>query len=70
MGLVDLIRRYTTLDTVRAGRLLGRCPFHEERTPSFLVDADAERWHCLGCGLGGDAAAFSHAVATSTRTNR
>lgn len=35
-------------------RLVGRCPFHEEKTPSFYIFKD-NTWHCFGCGFGGDA---------------
>lgn len=35
-----------------------RCPFHEEKTPSFHVDESAGRFHCFGCGAQGDAEAF------------
>ena len=35
--------------------LVGRCPFHEDRTPSFVVTPAKNLWHCLGaCGVGGD----------------
>ena len=40
------------------GRLVGCCPFHEEANPSFTVDDQAERFHCLGCGGQGDAVDF------------
>ncbi len=31
----------------------GRCPFHDELTPSFLVSVDQAKWKCFGCGAGG-----------------
>ncbi len=36
----------------------GRCPFHDERTPSFSVDPVKKTYHCFGCGRGGDAIQF------------
>ena len=40
----------------RGSRLWWRCPFHEDRNPSFLVDPVKRRWRCYGCGKDGDAA--------------
>jgi DNA primase len=39
-------------------RLLGRCPFHKEKTPSFSVDPGNKLYHCFGCHVGGDVIDF------------
>jgi DNA primase len=39
-------------------RYTGRCPFHEERTPSFSVNAADKLFYCFGCGKGGDLVSF------------
>jgi DNA primase len=40
------------------GRFVGRCPFHEERTPSFSVNAVDKLYYCFGCGAKGDLITF------------
>lgn len=53
----DVISGYVSLK--RAGsNLVGCCPFHSERTPSFTVFRNAENFYCFGCGAGGDVITF------------
>src|SRR5256886_16569477 len=40
------------------GRYMGRCPFHEERTPSFSVNPSDKLYYCFGCGAKGDLITF------------
>jgi len=55
--IVEVISAHT--DLRRQGvRWVGLCPFHEERTPSFSVDAQEKLYHCFGCGVGGDVIKF------------
>jgi len=43
----------------RAGRLLsGLCPFHKERTPSFIVYTEDNHWYCFAESIGGDSISF------------
>ncbi|NLT58376.1 MAG: DNA primase [Clostridiales bacterium] len=57
----ELIGAYVRLR--RQGRsLVGLCPFHSEKTPSFNVFADTQSYYCFGCGAGGDAISFVRAI--------
>ncbi len=55
--IVDTVSSYVTLK--RAGRnLVGLCPFHSEKSPSFTVYPDNQSFYCFGCGAGGDVITF------------
>lgn len=55
--IVELVGQYVNLK--RTGRShKGLCPFHQEKTPSFVVFPDSGNFHCFGCGRGGDAFTF------------
>jgi DNA primase len=55
--MVEVVSGRTTLRKAGA-RYTGRCPFHEERTPSFSVNPGSKLYHCFGCGKGGDVITF------------
>jgi DNA primase len=55
--MIEVVSGRTTLRKAGA-RYSGRCPFHEERTPSFSVNAADKLYHCFGCGKGGDVITF------------
>jgi DNA primase len=54
---IDVVGETVTLK--RAGTVhKGLCPFHAEKTPSFIVTPERETWHCFGCGEHGDIFTF------------
>jgi len=55
--MLDVVSARTQLKKSGA-RYTGRCPFHEERTPSFSVNAVDKLFYCFGCGKGGDLISF------------
>lgn len=57
VDIVEVIGQVVPLR--RSGnRHIGLCPFHQEKTPSFHVDAENQFYHCFGCGSGGDVLSF------------
>src|SRR3990167_1007536 len=40
------------------GRLQGKCPFHDDSSPSFVLYVEQNKWHCFGCGEHGDSIDF------------
>ncbi len=55
--LSDLISKYVQL-TPRGNSFIGKCPFHNEKTPSFNVSDEKGLFHCFGCKVGGNAITF------------
>ncbi len=57
---IDLVAFISeTVALKKAGRnFKGLCPFHSEKTPSFIVSPERQIWHCFGCQKGGDAYGF------------
>ena len=55
--IVGIINQYVPL-TRSGNRYKARCPFHTEKTPSFIVTPDMNRYHCFGCGANGDVLDF------------
>ena len=56
--MVEVVTGRTQLRRASGSRYTGRCPFHEERTPSFSVNPVDKLYYCFGCGKGGDLISF------------
>ena len=56
--IIDIVSNYVSIN--QSGKYFKSiCPFHSEKTPSFIVNPDRQSWHCFGaCGTGGDVFSF------------
>ncbi|MFA5155329.1 MAG: DNA primase [Patescibacteria group bacterium] len=57
LDIVEVIREYVPVRAVGAN-FQALCPFHNEKTPSFVISPEKQIWHCFGCGRGGDVFSF------------
>lgn len=65
---IEAIKRANPIESIIAayvdhlrwygGRMVGRCPFHEDREPSFNIWPETQSFYCFGCGVGGDVFTF------------
>lgn len=58
VDIVSIVEQYVTLKRSSSSSLVGLCPFHNEKTPSFHVDGQKQLFYCFGCGAGGDVITF------------
>ncbi|MFA5109456.1 MAG: DNA primase [Patescibacteria group bacterium] len=57
LDIVEIIREYVPVKAMGAN-FQALCPFHNEKSPSFVISPEKQIWHCFGCGRGGDVFSF------------
>ena len=62
----DVVGSYVTLRPGGGGALVGLCPFHDEKTPSFRVTPSRGFYYCFGCNKGGDVIGFVQEINNSS----
>lgn len=61
LNILDVVAPY--VEVQKAGKQFkARCPFHNEKTPSFNISPERGMYHCYGCGVGGDMFTFIEAI--------
>ncbi|MEK7157479.1 MAG: DNA primase [Patescibacteria group bacterium] len=58
LNIVDVISSYIKLER-SGGNFKAKCPFHNEKTPSFFVSPERDSYYCFGCGAKGDIFTFT-----------